>query len=327
MSIPFLHFYKIVSVESSTHAQPSVEEQSQQVIYFVRRTCYNIKEAEARTVYFGKERIAMKEINIAKNITDLRKKKGITQEQLAEALNISPQAVSKWERNASQPDTQTLPLIADYFHVSIDYLFYGQNHTYDDIYKKVFDKVAKHPQQSRESYEDALTVFAHAHHGVSRWPLKNGSAPMHDEPMHLSGENGLSLLSGKGYGAILTRKFFESITKDTVIFAADWFSLLSDKNSLLVCSAILSMSDISFGEMREKLGFDEKTLRATLDKLVATRLVIEKESKHKSLGFTYEIQNMYHTCLCILLATVEMQRISLGGISCCMGYGDYPVSI
>ena len=87
------------------------------------------------------------------------------------------------------------------------------------------------------------------------------------------------------------------------------------------------MSDISFGEMREKLGFDEKNLRATLDKLVATRLVIEKESKHKSLGFTYEIQNMYHTCLCILLATVEMQRISLGGISCCMGYGDYPVNI
>ena len=43
----------------------------------------------------------MKEINISKNITDLRKKKGITQEQLAVALNISPQAVSKWETNCN----------------------------------------------------------------------------------------------------------------------------------------------------------------------------------------------------------------------------------
>ena len=269
----------------------------------------------------------MKEINLSKNIADLRKKKGITQEQLAEALNISPQAVSKWERDASQPDTQTLPLIANYFHVSIDYLFYGENDTYDDIYKKVFDKVAKHPQQSKESYEDALTLFAHAHHGVSRWPLKNGRAIMADEPLHLSGENGLSLFSGKGYGAILTRDFFQSITEKTVDFSCDLFAQLSDRNSLLVCLAIISMSDISFGEMKEKLGFDEETLRATLDKLVATRLVIEKESKHKSLGFTYEIHSMYHTCLCILLATAEMQRFSLGGISCCMGYGDYPISL
>ena len=43
----------------------------------------------------------MKEINLAKNIADLRKKKGVTQEELAHALNISPQAVSKWETNIS----------------------------------------------------------------------------------------------------------------------------------------------------------------------------------------------------------------------------------
>ena len=87
------------------------------------------------------------------------------------------------------------------------------------------------------------------------------------------------------------------------------------------------MSDISFGELREKLGFDEKKLRESLDKLIASKLVVEKESKHKSLGLTYEISGMYHTCLCILIATIEMQRFSLGGISCCMGYGDYPINI
>lgn len=60
----------------------------------------------------GKDDKVMKEMNISKNISILRKQKGITQEQLVLALNISPQAVSKWETNTSQPDTQTLPLIA-----------------------------------------------------------------------------------------------------------------------------------------------------------------------------------------------------------------------
>ena len=52
----------------------------------------------------------------------LRKKRGVTQEQLATHLGVSPQAVSKWE-NGSYPDGDLLPQIADYFEVSIDYLY------------------------------------------------------------------------------------------------------------------------------------------------------------------------------------------------------------
>ena len=87
------------------------------------------------------------------------------------------------------------------------------------------------------------------------------------------------------------------------------------------------MSDISLGELQEKLRFDEEILRKALDELIAVGIVVEKKSKHKSLGFTYDINSMYHTCLCIFLATIEMQRFSLKGISCCMGYGDYPIGL
>ncbi len=52
----------------------------------------------------------------------LRKNRGVTQEQLANHLGVSPQAVSKWE-NGSYPDGDLLPQIADYFEVSIDYLY------------------------------------------------------------------------------------------------------------------------------------------------------------------------------------------------------------
>ena len=276
---------------------------------------------------FSKGKRIMKEISISKNIVDLRRKEGITQEQLANALNISPQAVSKWETNVSQPDTQTLPLIAEYFGVSVDYLFYGQDITYDDIYEKIFKKVSAHEQMSKTSYEDALTVFGSAHHGISRGNMKDKNGKIYDEPSHISDKNGVSLLSGKGYGAILIRRFFENINIETAEFASEILSALSEKNNILVCFAIISMSDISYTELKEKLGFDDECLRKALDRLIEAKLVVEKESKHKSLGLTYEISSMYHTCLCILFATAEMQRLSLEGISCCMGYGDYPISI
>ncbi len=66
--------------------------------------------------------------NIGKNILQLRKEKGIKQEELANFVGISTQAVSKWE-NGGVPDTQLLPKIADFFKVSIDSLF---GHTIND---------------------------------------------------------------------------------------------------------------------------------------------------------------------------------------------------
>ena len=189
----------------------------------------------------------MNSINISKNITDLRKTAGVTQEQLATALNVSSQAVSKWETNTCQPDTMTLPLIADYFHVSVDYLFYGKDYTYDDIYDNIRTKVSSFPQMSKDSYEEALKIFASAHHGISHGNLR-GKELMYDEPTHITDENGVSLLSGKGYGAIITRRFFEDITPETAVFSSVIFGALSDKSALLTAMAIISMSDIMLNQ-------------------------------------------------------------------------------
>lgn len=60
---------------------------------------------------------------IAKKIKALRKNKKITQEQLAEVLSVSSQAVSKWENGISTPDIELLPIIARYFGITMDELF------------------------------------------------------------------------------------------------------------------------------------------------------------------------------------------------------------
>ena len=61
-------------------------------------------------------------LTLGKRIMALRKGAGMTQEQLAERLGISPQAVSKWENDISCPDISMLPALASLFDISVDAL-------------------------------------------------------------------------------------------------------------------------------------------------------------------------------------------------------------
>lgn len=55
-------------------------------------------------------------------ISILRQQKNLTQEQLAELMNVSRQSISKWESDAAYPETDKLIALADYFGCSVDYL-------------------------------------------------------------------------------------------------------------------------------------------------------------------------------------------------------------
>lgn len=62
-------------------------------------------------------------MNMGEKIKQLRKRKGISQESLAQVLGVSCQAVSKWETGTTMPDIGLVPSIAAYFGVSTDELF------------------------------------------------------------------------------------------------------------------------------------------------------------------------------------------------------------
>lgn len=61
-----------------------------------------------------------------KKLYELRKKSGISQEELADKLNVSRQTVSKWEMGDSTPDMEKLRGLSDYFQVSLDELVMGK---------------------------------------------------------------------------------------------------------------------------------------------------------------------------------------------------------
>ena len=64
-------------------------------------------------------------MNIADRIQQLRKSKGISQEELANSIGVSRQAVSKWESAQSVPDIEKIILLSDYFETTTDFLLKG----------------------------------------------------------------------------------------------------------------------------------------------------------------------------------------------------------
>ena len=59
---------------------------------------------------------------LSEKLYKLRKNSGLSQEQLAEQLNVSRQAISKWEQGTAFPESEKLITISNYFGVSVDYL-------------------------------------------------------------------------------------------------------------------------------------------------------------------------------------------------------------
>lgn len=68
-------------------------------------------------------------MNISDRIQSLRKMKGISQEELADKIGVSRQAVSKWENEQSIPDLDKVIIMSDYFGVTTDYILKGIERT------------------------------------------------------------------------------------------------------------------------------------------------------------------------------------------------------
>ena len=76
------------------------------------------------------------ESKLGNRIAYYRRLHSMTQEELSKCLNVSAQAVSKWEQQITSPDIMLLPAIADVFHISIDDLFGRQVQT-EPVYSLV----------------------------------------------------------------------------------------------------------------------------------------------------------------------------------------------
>ena len=87
----------------------------------------------------GKEQ--MKKQTLGMMISSLRKEKGMTQLELAEKMGVTDKAVSKWERDLSYPDINSIPKLAEIFGVSVDELMQVKTETKENISKNKIDGI------------------------------------------------------------------------------------------------------------------------------------------------------------------------------------------
>ena len=92
----------------------------------------------------------MNQVKIGEFLRELRKEKGLTQEQFAEQFNISRRSVSRWETGSNMPDVGLLIEIADFFEVDIREIIDGERKSENmDKEKETLKKVAEYADSEK----------------------------------------------------------------------------------------------------------------------------------------------------------------------------------
>ena len=101
-------------------------------------------------------------MGFGEKLVRLRKSAGFTQEDLAEKLGVSRQAVARWEAEETSPDIHTLLGICEVFHVSADYMIHSGYESDEDIpaVKEKSGKVQEATQKNRQNMLIAAIGFA-----------------------------------------------------------------------------------------------------------------------------------------------------------------------
>ena len=104
-------------------------------------------------------------LETANRLYELRKKHDLSQEELAEKLGVSRQAVSKWERSEASPDTDNLIALAKIYGLSLDELIFGEKSTYSTQNEKTTvqndeasaqnENASEHTDETSEQADDA----------------------------------------------------------------------------------------------------------------------------------------------------------------------------
>ncbi len=201
---------------------------------------------------------------IGKNIAALRKERGVKQEELANYVGVSAQAVSKWE-NGGVPDTELLPKIADFFGVSIDALFGRSLTDYADLQESLCRRIVEAPAEDR--FKIVFNYCWDMERALYGNIVKGGSIEEYEKGMAPNEQIYSSILSDYGYtrmGIAGRLQYFLIVPEHTDTEAAfigdynyaDFFRMLGDKDTL---DAL-----IFFNKRQEQTAFTARLLESKL---------------------------------------------------------------
>lgn len=92
-------------------------------------------------------------MNLSEKLILLRKEKGVSQAELAELMNVSRQAISRWETGAAVPSAENLKYLRNLYNVSLDYLFNDAADEPDEnekVIEEIENEIASIPGDEKE---------------------------------------------------------------------------------------------------------------------------------------------------------------------------------
>lgn len=219
----------------------------------------------------------MTTLKINEQIAFLRKQKGLTQEELANALGVTNQAVSKWESAQCCPDIQLLPTIAEMFDVSVDELLgYKAASTTSDIILELRKKVDSLPKGEDFDFTFRAAAALHAillSKDMTSVPEKNSGWDTDNAIEHA--EN-----AQWGNSCINVPEITTAMRKGTVFFSNNHVDLVSIR---LVPVKILTTVFVCY-TLASELGFGKTELTVNIgiggSKQIVDRIVINSFTKH-----------------------------------------------
>ena len=100
----------------------------------------------------------MNQVKIGRFIAETRKNVGLTQMQLAERLNITDKAISKWERGITMPDSSIMLELCDILKITVNDLLSGEKISMDNYNKELESKLIEMVKQKEESDKRLLKL-------------------------------------------------------------------------------------------------------------------------------------------------------------------------
>ena len=208
---------------------------------------------------------------LGERIADLRRERGITQENLAGIIGVSAQAISKWENNATMPDITLLPIIADTLGVTIDELF--------GIRRKVQEKLINCEETPKAVYDQILNTMWRS--GDNNDFAERAKAQFAKNPYEHSGfvsEVAGAVYANKDIALTYLPSDKESLKLLENEDAAELLKVLSDKNVRLVLAYQFMNRYNAFtaASVAAKVGISEEEAKIALEKLAFCNLTMVK---------------------------------------------------
>jgi len=147
-------------------------------------------------------------------LTNLRKSKGLSQEQLAAKFNLTRQTISKWELNQSTPDISYLVQLSDYFCVTTDYLLKGKQR----------NTITNDDKNNIESEKTAYTNEDPIKANICKWCVLFGAITM---GVSLIGIIAFVICSAlHPWGVLVDNKMFDGLIGFLIGSKTIWFFIL-----------------------------------------------------------------------------------------------------